>query len=310
MSIRRSGRDINGILLLDKPLHSSSNQALTEVKKLFNAKKAGHTGSLDPLATGMLPICFGEATKFSQFLLEADKEYLVEAQLGIRTTTGDKEGPIIAQKDVTVSLAELEDVLNLFKGEIQQIPSMFSALKHQGKPLYSYARQGIEIERPARKVIIQALELTYFAEDIFKIRVKCSKGTYIRTLVEDIGEKLHCGAHVTSLKRTFVSPYDTAKMSSIDELVTLSTQERDQLLISIDSALMSWPKIELAPATHFYIKQGQPVIVAHAPVSGCVRLYNQEGHFLGIGEILDDGRVAPKRLIANKVVKQQSTTCV
>lgn len=299
MGIRRRGRDVNGILLLDKPIGLSSNQALTQAKILFNAKKAGHTGSLDPLASGMLPICFGEATKFSQFLLEADKEYLVDAKLGIRTTTGDAEGEIISTKPVSFTALQLERVLESFRGEIQQIPSMYSAIKFQGKPLYAYARQGIEIERPSRTVTIKELILLHATDDTLTIRVRCTKGTYIRTLVEDIGEVLGFGAHVSSLRRTYVEPYITAQMTSLEELRHVkenNIDELDTLLRPIDSALSDWPEIRLSSSVAYYLKQGQPVIVPRAPTSGWVRLFVDDDSFMGVGEVLDDGRVAPRRL--------------
>lgn len=305
MSIHRRGRgvnrEVNGILLLDKPLGLTSNQALTEVKRLFTATKAGHTGSLDPLASGMLPICFGEATKFSQFLLEADKQYLVEAKLGVRTATGDAEGEIIATREVSVNQSQLETVFESFRGEISQIPSMYSAIKFQGKPLYAYARQGIEIERQARTVVIKQLTLLSYQDDHFSIQVTCSKGTYIRTLIEDIGEKLGCGAYVTLLRRTYVDPYQEAKMLTLDELKKYKEEQPflDEWLLPIDTMLSGWPELNLAASIAFYMKQGQPVIVPRAPTQGSVRLFS-EGNFLGVGEILDDGRVAPRRLVTNK----------
>src|SRR5579862_9142002 len=221
----RIKRQIHGILLLDKPLGMTSNAALQKVKRLFNAKKAGHTGSLDPLATGMLPICFGEATKFSQFLLESDKCYQVEAKLGVKTRTGDAEGEVIAVKPVMdLTCERLEAVLSQFVGQIQQIPPMYSALKIQGKPLYELARQGIEIPREARSVQIYRLQLIDFQAETLKFEVQCSKGTYVRTLVEDIGELLGCGAHVSALRRTVVLPYNEIKMYTLDALEEIHQQ--------------------------------------------------------------------------------------
>lgn len=296
----RIRKSINGILLLNKPLGLSSNHALTEVKKIYQAKKAGHTGSLDPLATGMLPICFGEATKFSQFLLEADKQYYVEAKLGVRTTTGDREGEIVNTRPIANDLAvRLDNVLDEFRGEIEQVPSMYSALKFQGKPLYSYARQGIEIERASRTVKIHTLELIDYKDDFLAMTVRCSKGTYIRTLIEDIGEKLECGAHVSALCRTEVEPYHAQDMVDLEHLKELNKSDQlESVLLPIDSALQAWPKIELTESMTFYIKQGQPILVPKAPTNGWVRLVNHQQTFLGVGEILEDGRVGPRRLVA------------
>lgn len=294
-------KSINGILLLNKPIGISSNQALTEVKKIYNAKKAGHTGSLDPLASGMLPICFGEATKFSQFLLEADKEYYVEAKLGVRTTTGDAEGSIVSTRQVPENLnMRIEPVLEQFRGEIQQIPSMYSALKFKGKPLYSYARQGIEIERESRTVSIKELRLVSCNQDRLVLLVRCSKGTYIRTLIEDIGESLGVGAHVSFLCRTYVEPYQDRPMYTLEQLKEVNKSDVNilqSLLLPIDSALSAWPQLTLTESLTFYIKQGQPIIVPKAPVAGLVRLVSNQDTFLGVGEILDDGRVAPRRLV-------------
>lgn len=300
----QSKRDLNGILLLDKPLTLSSNQALTIVKKLFSAKKAGHTGSLDPLATGMLPICFGEATKFSQFLLEADKSYYVEATLGIRTETGDAEGAVVAKRPIPKNIKEglLEQVLERFKGEIAQVPSMYSALKFQGKPLYYYARQGIEIDRPHRMVNIKSLELLECTDERFIITVTCSKGTYIRTLVEDIGEALGCGAFVSLLRRTAVMPYEQDKMFALSEIEDESKNNPSQMdarLLPIDSALRGWPEVTLTESMTFYMKQGQSVTVSRTPTSGFVRLVTQNGDFIGVGEATSDGRLAPRRLVRN-----------
>jgi tRNA pseudouridine55 synthase len=296
-------KNIDGILLLDKPLHLTSNGALQRVKRLFVAKKAGHTGSLDPLATGMLPLCFGEATKFSQFLLESDKCYQVNIKLGEKTTTGDAEGEIIATKPVEpISDTQLADVLKQFEGEIQQIPPMFSALKVQGKPLYELARKGIEIERQPRTVYIHRLQLLEFNHDVLSLEIYCSKGTYVRTLAEDIGEKLGCGAHVIGLRRSMVSPYDQAKMYTLDELEELAQQEGAdalvRLLIPVETSVQSLPAVKLSTSAQFYMRTGQPVMVPHMPVNGMVRLYSPTDQFLGVGEMIDDGRVAPRRLIS------------
>ncbi len=292
---------INGIFLLDKPLHLTSNHALQRVKRLFAAKKAGHTGSLDPLATGMLPICFGEATKFSQFLLESDKRYQVKARLGIKTTTGDAEGKIISENPViAVTLEQIKKILESFLGETQQMPPMFSAIKHQGKPLYEFARQGINIERASRKVTIHHLHLLHYHQDELEIDIHCSKGTYVRTIVEDIGEKLNCGAHVTMLRRLHVFPYENSKMMTLDALEemvkkSLSLQE---YLLPVETAVQSFPEIVLSTSAVFYIRQGQSVKVSNLnAVNGFVRMYTQDRNFLGVGEIVEEGRVVPRRLV-------------
>lgn len=299
---RSSARNVNGILLLDKPLGITANAALQAVKRLFNARKAGHTGSLDPLATGMLPICLGEATKFSQYLLEADKRYSVVAQLGIKTNTGDAEGEVIMRREVGVVDPQLlNTVLANFRGTIEQIPSMFSALKHQGRPLYELARQGITIERAARPVQIYELNLLDQSSDTLTLEVACSKGTYIRTLVEDIGEALGCGAHVIKLRRPTVGPFTEERMITLDNLVELAQQGDlallDAHLLGVEVAVEHWPPLILSEAATYYLRRGQPIIVPRAPTSGWVRLIHQSGAFLGVGEIQDDGRVAPRRLV-------------
>ncbi|MEO8402310.1 MAG: tRNA pseudouridine(55) synthase TruB [Gammaproteobacteria bacterium] len=296
-------KKINGILLLDKSLHITSNGALQRVKRLFSAKKAGHTGSLDPLATGMLPICFGEATKVSQFLLDSDKHYLVDIKLGVKTTTGDAEGEIIATQPVTdVTPERLVDVLRQFLGDIQQIPPMFSALKHQGKPLYELARKGIEVERKPRPVTIHSLHLIALNEDILSLDVHCSKGTYVRTLAEDIGTELGCGAHVCSLRRSAVSPYQQNKMYTFQELEEILNEygvdALQQCLLPMDTSVQHLPAIKLSSSATFYIRMGQPVIVPHLPTEGCVRIFSDDAQFIGIGEVMDDGRIAPRRLIS------------
>ncbi len=298
---RVRGRDVNGILLLDKPSGITSNDALQQVKRLYYAKKAGHTGSLDPLASGVLPICMGEATKVSAFLLDADKRYQVRCQLGVRTTTGDAEGEVVETRPVLPwSATQLETVLAAFRGHIEQIPPMYSALKHQGQRLYKLARQGVEVERAPRPVDIYELSLTGQGDDWIDIDVHCSKGTYVRTLAEDIGEKLGCGAHVSALRRSMVGPYGDTDLVTLEQLQQLKENDMpamDQLLLPIESALSQWPDVDLSSDAAFYLQQGQPVLVPHAPTSGWVRLYEGNRNFLGMGEILDDGRVAPRRLM-------------
>jgi tRNA pseudouridine55 synthase len=294
-------RRVNGILLLDKPSGLTSNAALQLVKKLYRARKAGHTGSLDPLATGLLPICFGEATKISGFLLDADKDYRVTCKFGERTTTGDAEGEVLEQRPLNgLTDQQLRKVMDGFLGEIEQIPPMYSALKHKGERLYKLAREGVEVEREPRQVSIHALELLAFNAPVAEIRVHCSKGTYVRTLVEDIGEQLGCGAHVSGLRRIGVGPFDDTQlvdMQALEELAQEGEQALDRLLLPIESGLAQWPGVSLTGDAAFYLRQGQPVLVPKAPSTGWVRLYEGETRFLGMGEILDDGRVAPRRLM-------------
>ena len=294
-------RRVNGILLLDKPSGLTSNAALQAVKKLYRARKAGHTGSLDPLATGLLPICFGEATKVSGFLLDADKDYRVTCKFGERTTTGDAEGEVLEQHPVEdLSEDRLREVMQGFLGDIEQIPPMYSALKHKGERLYKLARAGVEVEREPRQVTIHALELLTLTPPLAEIRVHCSKGTYVRTLVEDIGAALGCGAHVSGLRRLGVGPFDDSHMIDMEGLQAVAAESEhalDQLLLPLESGLAQWPDVRLSSDAAFYLRQGQPVLVPKAPTAGLVRLYEGESRFLGVGEILDDGRVAPRRLM-------------
>jgi tRNA pseudouridine55 synthase len=301
---RNKGRNVSGVLLLDKPQGSSSNHALQKVKRLFGAAKAGHTGSLDPLATGMLPVCFGEATKISAFLLDSDKRYHLSCQLGVTTTTGDAEGEVIETLDASsITEQDIKAVLPEFIGEIEQIPPMYSALKHNGERLYKLARQGIEVERKARKITIYDIEYISLLKDeqqrvFLELEVSCSKGTYVRTLVEDIAKKLHSGAHITALRRLSVGPY-SGEMKTVEQLMTLAEQGHNALdacLQPIDSGVAHWPDVHLGSDAAFYVKQGQAVMVPHAPTQGWVRIYDQD-HFLGLGEIQDDGMVAPRRMI-------------
>ncbi|HEY9149770.1 MAG: tRNA pseudouridine(55) synthase TruB [Gammaproteobacteria bacterium] len=298
---RTHGRPVNGILLLDKPMGATSNAALQQVKRLFQAQKAGHTGSLDPLATGVLPICLGEATKASAFLLDADKHYRVVCKLGETTSTQDAEGEVLETRPVgDYDLAELEAVLDRFRGPQEQVPPMFSAVKHEGQRLYKLARQGIEVERKARSIVIHELSLLSWESPNLEIEVHCSKGTYVRTLAEDIGEVLGCGAHVTALRRTGVGPYGGDDLVTLEQLEALAGEgyaRLDALLLPMESALAQWPGVRLTGDAAFYLRQGQPVLVPKAPTSGWVRLYEGESTFLGMGEILDDGRVAPRRLM-------------
>ena len=304
MGRRRSNqnlRRVNGILLLDKPAGLTSNGALQVVKKLYAARKAGHTGSLDPLATGLLPLCFGEATKVSGFLLDADKHYQVTCKFGEQTSTGDEEGEVIKQRPLDgLNEKQLLKALEAFRGDIEQIPPMYSALKHKGERLYKLARQGVEIEREPRQVSIFELELVNFEAPVAKLRVHCSKGTYVRTLVEDIGELLGCGAHVIGLRRNGVGPFDDTNMIDMEGLQAVAAEGHhalDKLLLPMESGLAQWPDVRLTGDAAFYLRQGQPVLVPKAPATGWVRLYEGESRFLGMGEILEDGRVAPRRLM-------------
>lgn len=299
---RKRGRPVNGIILLDKPEGITSNKALQRVKSIFFAQKAGHTGSLDPLATGMLPICFGEATKVSNYLLDADKRYRFSCQLGVVTNTGDAEGEVIDRQAVPeLDEQVIETILRNFRGTIQQIPPMFSALKHKGERLYDLARQGIEVERQPRTVTIHELTLLNYHDGVLELEAECSKGTYIRTLAEDIGAAIGCGAHVTQLRRLTVGPFqDSEAMVTLEQLEKMFEENRDELgslLMPIDSALMHWPDVRLNADLSYYLLQGQAVQVPRAPSKGWVRLYNADKDlFLGVGQISDDGKVAPKRL--------------
>ena len=294
-------RAVSGILLLDKPCGISSNAALQKVKWLFNARKAGHTGSLDPLASGLLPICLGEATKFSQFLLDAGKRYVVTAKLGEKTTTADAEGEVIAQKPVpALNTIQLEQVLQQFRGEIEQIPSMFSALKHKGQPLYKLARQGKVIEREPRRVMISALRLLELRADEIELDVCCSKGTYIRTLVEDIGEMLGCGAHVTVLRRLEVAHFMAEQMITIEQLQSLAEQgyaALDKQLLAIETAVQGHPSLHLSEAAWFCLSKGQRIKNIQSLPVGWVCLRRKDGRFAGMGEIMDNGTVVARRLL-------------
>lgn len=310
MAKHRRGRPISGILVLDKPAGQSSNQALQKVKWLYNARKAGHTGSLDPLATGVLPICFGEATKFSQFLLDADKAYRSTFQLGTITATGDADGEVLRECDASaVSEADVRRQLQRFQGVIEQVPSMYSALKHNGQPLYKLARQGVEVERRPRSVTVYRLELEGFRDASaaggkpeVDVMIQCSKGTYVRTIAEDLGSGLGCGAHVKVLRREASGPFQVSQAVSLQTLEMLQREgdfaRMSELLLPVDIAVERFPAVQLAESSGYYMQQGQAVLVPHAPTEGIVRMYSEAGCFLGIGEILEDGRVGPRRLMA------------
>ena len=315
MARTRKGRAVNGIILLNKGLGLSSNHALQQVKRMFNAAKAGHTGALDPLATGMLPICLGEATKFSQFLLDTDKTYQVTAKLGVRTTTSDADGEVVETLPVNVTETQLFAACELFKGPIKQVPSMFSALKHQGKPLYFYARQGIDIPRDARDITIFSLSIDRFAADEVDMTVHSSKGTYIRSLVDDIGQVLGCGAYVSKLHRTQVTDYPADKMMTMESLQALRDEidseadvlddqtftAMDQLLMPMDSAVKILDSAQLDPVAEGFFRHGNPVNFMGTneyPEESLIRAYSKDsGLFLGVGFIDSDGKIAPKRSV-------------
>jgi tRNA pseudouridine55 synthase len=294
-------RDVNGILLLDKPIGITSNRALQIAKRLFQARKAGHTGSLDPLATGMLPLCFGQATKVSSWLLDADKIYEVEAFIGAKTDTADADGEVIAESSLTeVSREQLDLALAAHRGPIEQIPPMYSALKHNGKRLYELARDGQEVERPPRPVTIHELEVVQFDPSRPQLRVRCSKGTYIRTLVETIAEAMGTVAHVAALRRISVSPFEGQPLIGMDQLEAAAADPAalEDLLLPVDSALQAQPDVQLSANEAFYLRNGHAVSHVSRDLSGFVRIYDENRLFLGVGEILDDGRVAPRRLFA------------
>ncbi|GAA6944176.1 tRNA pseudouridine(55) synthase TruB [Helicobacter pylori] len=299
---RKRGRDIHGVFLLDKPQGMSSNDIMQKVKRIFQANKAGHTGALDPLATGMLPICLGEATKFSQFLLDADKRYLVTAKLGERTDTSDAEGQIVETREVKVKTPEILTALEQFRGDILQVPTMFSALKHNGKPLYEYARQGITVEREARPITIFELNFIQYNAPYLTLEVHCSKGTYIRTLVDDLGEALGCGAHVTMLRRTAVADYPTEKMLDWHALQSLAEQQDlsllDALLLPMDTAVAKLPALTLNESQTQGIGFGQRIKFDNSNrLQGQVRLFSHENRFLGVAMIDENNVIRPQRLV-------------
>lgn len=313
MAKRRKGRPINGVLLLDKPYEMSSNHALQAVKRIYFAQKAGHTGALDPLATGMLPICLGEGTKFSQFLLDTDKTYQVTAKLGIRTTTSDADGDVVSEKPVDISDEQLASALDSFRGTTKQVPSMYSALKYQGQPLYKYAREGIEVPREARDITVFSLELLRFEHDEVDLRIHVSKGTYIRTIVDDLGELLGCGAHVAGLRRLAVGNYPIDKMVTLSQLEDLLEQAKQQdltpselldpLLLPMQSAVEGMPAVFVDDMSANFLRHGNPVQAYKAPMEGSVQVYigedeqDETAEFIGVGIIDDDGQVAPKRIV-------------
>ena len=300
-------RNISGVLLLNKPLGITSNRALQIAKRLFSAAKSGHTGTLDPMATGLLPICFGEATKFSSVLLNADKTYQATLKLGYMSTTGDAEGEIsqvgcVSPGGSLLTTKEIEQVLKSFLGKILQLPPMYSALKHQGRPLYSYAREGVDIRRKPREITIHDLQVESFVDEQLVIIVRCGTGTYIRTLAEDIGKALGCGgAYLTALCRSAIGNFDLNKAHEIALLEDMQMDERDCHLHPVDSLLSNFPAIDLDSIAASFLIQGRAIFNCPAaieyPEGEIIRLYNHDKLFLGLGEVLAEGKIIPKRLM-------------
>jgi tRNA pseudouridine55 synthase len=299
MARRKKGRKISGVLLLDKPQGLSSNAALQKVKRIYDAQKAGHTGALDPLATGMLPLCFGEATKFSQFLLDSDKGYRVIGKLGVRMDSGDSTGVVIDTKPVKVSKKQLEKELEKFRGDIMQIPSMFSALKHKGQPLYKYARKGIVIERPPRPVTIFELDLIRFDNDEVELEIVCSKGTYIRNIIDDLGQALGCGAHVSLLHRNFVADYPIEDMLSLEALeqAVENGENIDDFLLPLDSAILHLDDAVIDNESADFFSHGQAINYPNLVEGDLIRVYSEDELFLGMAEVDNQDMLAPKRLV-------------
>jgi tRNA pseudouridine55 synthase len=292
-------RRLDAVLLLDKPVGLGSNTALQAAKRLYRAEKAGHAGTLDPLASGLLPILFGEATKFSQLVLDADKEYLARARLGVTTRTGDAEGEVLERRPVQVDAAAAERALPAFRGEIEQVPPMFSALKHRGRPLYVLARRGESVTRVPRRIHVHALELLGMDGDTLELRVRCSKGTYIRTLVEDIGSALGCGAHLVSLRRVAASGFRIEEAVTLDAVQDADEEGRDRLLLPLDRLLEVLPRLDLPDALADRFARGQAITLSHSSV-GRFRVYREQGALLGVAEAGHDGLLHPRRLLATQ----------
>ena len=310
MAKKKSRRAVHGVLILDKPLGLSSNQALQKAKYLFNAAKAGHTGALDPLASGVLPLCFGEATKFSQYLLDADKRYLATIRLGLETESGDMDAPVVKQCDASdVTEEHVRSAIACYRGSIEQVPPMYSALKHQGQPLYKLARKGVEIERKARAVTLYEYNLLAFRpgeQAEIDVEVHCSKGTYIRSLAIDLGYDLAVGGTITRLHRTKAGPYSIEQAVTLEQLqaqAEIGIESLDELLAPVDSPVSSLPVVSLPESSGFYFRQGQAVmeqkVYRFAEEGDKVRVFSESGDFLGIGEVEAAGRVAPKRVVAS-----------
>jgi tRNA pseudouridine55 synthase len=302
VSIRRERRRLDGVLLLDKPAGISSQGAVSRAKHLLGAAKTGHTGTLDPMATGLLPLAFGEATKFSHSLLDADKAYIADVRLGVVTTTGDLEGEVVATTTVNVERGQFERALEGFRGEIVQSPPMYSALKHQGRPLYEYARAGTEIERAARRITIHRLELESFEGGEARIRVACSKGTYIRVLAEDIGKALGCGATLAALRRTGVGDFSVQSAVTLPALEAMTADQRLACLLPPDALVQALPSVSLDAGQSRRLGLGQAVPGAGG-APGLVRVYGEAGSFLGVAEMSSDGTLAPRRLVSAEQVK-------
>lgn len=296
---RTPRRVINGVLLLDKPSGIGSNSALQQVKRLFNAQKAGHTGTLDPMASGLLPLCFGEATKFAAELLEANKGYVATVRLGVSTDSGDADGNVVQERPVHCSLNDIEGVTSRFLGNIEQMPPMYSALKKDGKPLYEYARSGIEVPRDARSVCVEVLEVGEFDHDCFQMRVRCSKGTYIRSLAMDIGEALGCGAHLIALRRTSIGRFTLNEAVSMDQMTQTPVTDLEQFLRPVDHLVSAFPTLKLDEAETIRLGHGQRFRPARVPeADGVFRLYGENEQFLGTGRYAD-GVLHPERLLAS-----------
>lgn len=309
MQPRHPKRPLNGVLMLDKAVGASSNAALQQAKRLYQAAKAGHTGTLDPLATGLLPVLFGEATKFSSDLLEADKSYAAEIKLGVSTATADAEGEVIATRAVAVTRAQLDAALATFRGGILQMPPIYSALKHAGKPLYAYARAGIEIERAPRLVTVHAIELEWFEAERLALRVTCSKGTYIRSIAHDLGELLGCGGHLAALRRTAVGRFDLDSAHTLEQLQAMTVDARDACLLPVDALLQSLAQVRLEPAQQARFVRGQTVQWDGVPQAR-VRVYGANGVLLGVGEAGPDGTISPKRVIAGAPAAAQEVSSI
>jgi tRNA pseudouridine55 synthase len=294
-------RRIDGVLLLDKGAGMTSNAVLQAAKRLYRAAKAGHTGTLDPAATGLLPLCFGEATKFAQYLLDTDKTYEGVMRLGIRTATGDSEGKIIEKRPVSADEAVLRGILPRFVGEISQVPPMHSAIKHAGRPLYRYARQGVEVARPARMVAIHELTAELLAPDRVVFRARVSKGTYIRVLAEEIGQAMGCGAHLLSLRRTAMGRFDISKALPLEDIEAMDDGQRLAALLPTDSLLAEKPRIGCDAEESRQLRHGQAIWRAHTRPGECYRIYDAEGALIGVGTVNMDGKLAPKRLMAGRM---------
>jgi tRNA pseudouridine55 synthase len=298
-------RRLDGVLLLDKPVGLGSNAALQAAKRLYRAEKAGHAGTLDPLASGLLPVLFGEATKFSQQVLDADKEYLALARLGITTRTGDAEGEVLERRPVCVEPRAIESALALFRGEIEQVPPMYSALKHRGRPLYVLARRGESVTRAPRRVRVHVLELLGATPETLELRVRCSKGTYVRTLVEDIGGALGCGAHLAGLRRTAASGLRIEDAVTLDQLQQADEAERDRLLLPLERLLEGLPRLDLPEIQAERFAKGQAILLPQV-AAGRYRVYRERGGLLGVAEAGSDGALQPQRLLASSPQSAQA----